>query len=64
MKLINPAIGNIGPGLPVSEQVHRAVELNVRWAQEELKNSPETRDLPLSTAGAVYDLEGTVRWLN
>ena len=64
VKLINPAIGNIGPGLPVSEQVHRAVELNVRWAQEELKNSPETRDLPLSTAGAVYDLEGTVRWLN
>jgi carbonic anhydrase len=64
VKLINPAIGNIEPGLPVSEQVHRAVELNVRWAQEELKNLPETRDLPLSTVGAVYDLEGTVRWLN
>ena len=63
-KLINPAIGNIDPGLPVSEQVHRAVELNVRWAQEELKNSPETRDLRLSTVGAVYDLERTVRWLN
>jgi carbonic anhydrase len=64
VKLINPAIGNIEPGLPVSEQVHRAVELNVRRAQEELKNLPETRDLPLSTVGAVYDLEGTVRWLN
>ena len=64
VRLINPAIGNIEPGLPVSEQVHRAVELNVRWAQEELKNSPETRDLRLSTVGAVYDLERTVRWLN
>ena len=63
-KLISPAIGNIDPGLPVSEQVHRAVELNVRWAQEELKNLPEARDLRLSTVGAVYDLEGTVRWLN
>jgi len=64
VKLINPVIGNIEPGLPVSEQVHRAVELNVRWAQDELKNLPETRDLPLSTVGAVYDLEGKVRWLN
>ena len=64
VKLITPAIGNIEPGLPVSEQVHRAVELNVRWAQDELKNLPETRYLPLSTVGAVYNLEGTVRWLN
>ena len=64
VKLINPAIGDIDPGLPVSEQVHRAVESNVRWAQDELKNLPETRGLPLSTVGAVYDLEGTVRWLN
>ena len=29
-----------------------------------LKNLSETRNLPLSTVGAVYDLEGTVRWLN
>jgi hypothetical protein len=64
VKLIDPAIGKIDPGLPVSEQVHRAVESNVRRAQEQLKNLPETRDLRLSTVGAVYDLEGTVRWLN
>jgi len=64
VQLINPAIGNIDPGNPVSEQVHRAVELNVRRAQEELKNLPETRNLALSTVAAVYDLEGTVRWLN
>lgn len=64
VKLINPAIGDIDPGLPMSEQVHRAVELNVRWGQQLLKNLPETRDLPVSTVGAVYDLEGTVRWLN
>lgn len=64
VKLINPAIGNIDPDLPVSEQLHRAVESNVRWAQDDLKKLPETRDLSLSTVGAVYDLEGTVRWLN
>lgn len=64
VKLISPAIGDIDPSLPVSEQLHRAVELNVRWAQEELKDLLETRDLSLSTMGAVYDLEGTVRWLN
>jgi carbonic anhydrase len=58
VKLPDPAVGNIDPGLPVSQQVHRAVESNVRWAQEELKNLPETRNLPLSMAGAVYDLEG------
>jgi len=63
-KLINPGISNIDPDLPASEQVHRAIELNVRWAQEEIKNLPETRDLRISTVGAVYDLEGTVRWLN
>ena len=64
VKLIDPAIGNIDPGLPVSEQVHRAVESNVRWAQKELKNSPETLNLSLATVGAVYDLEGTVRWFS
>jgi carbonic anhydrase len=64
VKLINPAIGNIDPGLPASEQVHRGVELNVRWVQQELRDLPETRSLSLSTVGAVYDLEGTVRWLN
>jgi carbonic anhydrase len=64
VKLIDAAIGNIDPGIPVSEQVHRAVESNVRRGQEQLKNLPETRDLRLATVGAVYDLEGTVRWLS
>lgn len=63
LKLIDPVLGNLDPGLPPSEQVHRAVELNVRRAQEELKRLPETRNLGLTTVGAVYDLEGTVRWL-
>jgi carbonic anhydrase len=61
--LIEPAIVDVDSGLPMSEQVYRAVELNVRSAQEELKKLPETQTLPVHTVGAVYDLEGTVRWL-
>ena len=63
VKLIEPAISNVDVSLPVSEQLHRAVEANVRWAQDELKKLPETQNLPLHTVGAVYDLEGTVHWL-
>jgi carbonic anhydrase len=61
--MIQPAIGNVDPGLPMSEQLHRAVESNVRWGQAQLQKLPETRSLPLHAVGAVYDLEGTVRWL-
>jgi len=64
VKLITPAISNIDDSLPVPEQLHRGVESNVRWAHEELKNLSETRNLHLSTVGAVYDLEGSVRWLD
>jgi hypothetical protein len=42
--------------------VHRAVESNVRWAQEDLNRLAET-NLQLHATGAVYDLGGTVRWL-
>ena len=58
-----PAANSVDPGLPIPEQVHRGVERNVRWQQEKLKNLPEVRNLPLMTVGAIYDLEGGVRWL-
>ena len=61
--LIEPAANSVDPGLPMPEQVHRGVERNVRWQQEKLKNLPEVRNLPLMTVGAIYDLEGGVRWI-
>lgn len=63
VNLIEPAVGSVDTGLPMPEQVHRGVELNVQWEQEKLKKLPETQTLPLQTVGAVYALEGTVRWL-
>ena len=60
---IEPGIRNVDAGLPAPEQLHRAVESNVRWAEQELKRSPEMQNTAPSTVGAVYDLEGTVRWL-
>jgi carbonic anhydrase len=64
VNLIEPAVGSVDTGLPMPEQVHRGVELHIRWEQEKLKKLPETQTLPLQTVGAVYALEGTVRWLN
>src|SRR5271156_6620299 len=60
VKLIEPAIANIDTNAPLPERLNRAVESNVRWAQQELKRLPETRDLSLHTVGAVYDLDGKV----
>jgi carbonic anhydrase len=64
VKLIGPAVSNVDPKSPMTEQLHQAVEANVRCGQTELKKMPETQDLPLYTVGAVYDLEGKVRWLD
>lgn len=63
VNLIEPAIDNVDAALPMPEQVHRAVEVNVREELDKLKKLPETQNLPLSAVGAVYDLEGAVRWL-
>lgn len=65
LKLIDPAIRDVDSGLPMAEQVHRGVESNVRWSEDELKKLPETQSMLTNVAGAVYNLEtGTVRWLN
>jgi len=63
VKIIEPAIANVDASLPMPERLNQAVESNVRWGQQELKNLPETRDLLLHTVGAVYDLDGKVGWL-
>ena len=62
--LLQKSIGNVDPAIPKAEQVHRCVEANVRWALEDIKKMPEMQNTPLHTVGAVYDLEGTVRWLS
>ena len=63
VKLIQPAIANVDATLPAPEQVHRAVESNVVWARDKLKKLAELHNLPIEIVGAVYDLEGSVRWL-
>jgi carbonic anhydrase len=64
VQLLQPATRDVDSSLPMSEQVHRAVEHNVRWAQDDLNKLVETRDLQIRTIGAVYDLGGTVHWLS
>jgi carbonic anhydrase len=64
VSLLETAIGNVNAALPKAEQVHRGVEANVRWALDDVKKMPEMHNLPLHTQGAVYDLEGAVRWLS
>ena len=64
IKLIEPAIANVDAGTPMPERLDRAVESNVRWGLQELTRLPETRDLPLQRAGAIYDLNGKVGWLD
>ena len=64
VKLIEPATRGIDPNLPMREQVHNAVESNVRLAQEKLTKLPEVQRSVLLMVGAVYELEtGEVRWL-
>jgi carbonic anhydrase len=64
VQLLQPATRDVDSGLPMSEQVHRAVEHNVRWALDDLNRLVETRDLQLRAIGAVYDLGGAVHWLS
>ena len=64
VQLLQPATRDVDSSLPMSEQVHRAVEHNVRWAQDDLNKLVETRDLQLRAIGAVYDLGGAVHWLS
>lgn len=63
VKVIQPAIANIDASAPMPRRLDRAVESNVRWGLQALKRMPETRDLPLQSVGAVYELDGKVNWL-
>jgi carbonic anhydrase len=65
---IVPALAGVDPGLPWEEQMHLAVEANVRWTVKVILDSPEARarraEGVMHLVGAVYDLEsGAVRFL-
>jgi len=68
LKLIDPALKEIGGKLPYAEQLNAAIESNVRLAMKRLAELPGAKEA-LSTgavtmAGAVYDLEtAKVRFL-
>lgn len=64
VKLIEPAIGSVDAALPMTEQLDRAVEMNVRWGLKSLNGLPEMQNVRLQSVGAVYDLDGRVLWLS
>jgi len=64
LKLIEPAIAGVDAALPITQQLDRAVEMNVRWGLKNVKSLPEMQNVPLQTVGAVYDLDGRVLWLS
>lgn len=65
---ILPGLTAIDPELPREEQVHAAVEANVRWAVKSIMETPEAQarkeEGVMQLVGAIYDLEtGAVRFL-
>lgn len=68
LKYVKPAIKDIDPKLSASEQVERGVLANVRFAMNQLAETPEgkraLREGRIAIAGGVYELEtGAVRFL-
>jgi carbonic anhydrase len=66
---IMPALDGLDPGLPETEQLTRAVEMNVRWTLRTILDSPEgiARQVEgrVKYVGAIYDVEtGAVRFLD
>jgi len=67
--LIEPGLAKIDAGLLASEQIHAAVEANVRWSVRQVTNSPEMKKAlrgghDVLVVGAIYELAtGIVRWL-
>ncbi|MCK6680803.1 MAG: carbonic anhydrase [Thermoanaerobaculia bacterium] len=65
---ILPGLTAIDPELPREEQVHAAVEANVRWAVKSIMETPEAQarkeEGVMQLVGAIYELEtGAVRFL-
>jgi carbonic anhydrase len=66
---ITPALDGLDPGLPETEQLTRAVEMNVRWTLGKILDSPEgmarQAEGRVKYVGAIYDVEtGAVRFLD
>jgi carbonic anhydrase len=66
---IMPALDGLDPGLPETEQLTRAVEMNVRWTLRTILDSPEgiarQAEGRVKYVGAIYDVEaGAVRFLD
>jgi carbonic anhydrase len=65
---ILPALNGLDPTLPAEQLLHEAVEANVRWTLQEVRESPEARTRlaqgDIRLVGAVYELSsGVVRFL-
>jgi len=65
---IQPALRDIDAGLPQEAQLAAAVEANVRWSMEQLRDSPEgkarLKEGVIRLVGAIYELNtGRVRFL-
>ena len=69
LESITPALTAIDPALPPDEQMHAAVEANVRWTMHQILETPEGQarqeEGRLKLVGAVYALDtGQVRILS
>jgi len=68
LESITPGLAEIDRSRPRADQMHAAVEANVRWSIRQLQATPEAearrREGRLKLVGAVYELEtGRVRFL-
>jgi carbonic anhydrase len=69
LRLIDPGLRDLDPGLQGSARVSAAVEANVRWSMRQLSDLPAGRRLIAAhmvlLVGGVYDLDtGLVRFLD
>ena len=69
LRSIRPALTNLGRKRSDDEMLDAAVEANVRWSMQQLRETPEGRarieEGIVKLVGAVYDLEtGQVRFLH
>lgn len=65
---INPSLAQLDPALPPAAMLQAAVEANVRWTVQRVRNAPEAKayadEAGMTLVGAVYDLAtGRVRFL-
>jgi carbonic anhydrase len=68
LQAILPGLDALPPGLSPDDEMHAAVEANVRWSMQQILETPEGKaraaEGVLKLVGAVYELEtGRVRFL-